>query len=337
MNPRRLSSVAVLVGLVVATSYTGTSLSHAARPAAAHSHVAKRHALLHPSHKYYGLAESGGPYALNTFKSVGSKVGKQAKLLGYFKDWTHPFQVGINQKLCDAGVTPYMTWESWSWENKQNGSPAFSQPKYAPRRIANGFRGAYVRRTANQIKQLHCTLMLRFDHEMNGTWYPWGIKTAGMHNKARDDVKMWRHVWRVFHRQHVHNVIWVWSPNYLLSHGLGNLRALYPGNKYVDMVGIDGYLIFKGDNPKKVFGPIMHKLSHIARHKPWFLAETGAPNDGKQPGRIRMLLHKVATSKKLVAFVYLDEPGSRANWRFSNKPSSVSAFRAGIHQRAYGG
>ena len=49
--------------------------------------------------------------------------------------------------------------------------------------------------------------MLRLDHEPNGYWYPWGLATKGMHNKAHDYVRMWRHVWRIFHRQHVHNVI----------------------------------------------------------------------------------------------------------------------------------
>jgi hypothetical protein len=258
-------------------------------------------------------------------------------VLSYFRDWTKPIDVQTNRRVCHAGVVPNLTWESWDTNVKSsNGSAAFSQPKYAPRRIAAGVFDHFIRQQAKRIKQIHCPVILRFDHEMNGYWYPWGLRTAGMHNKAHDYVRMWRHVWRVFRSVHARNVIWDWCPNYLGRNGKVRLKALYPGKKYVDLVGIDGYLLHSSDTPGRIFGPIMHQLHRIAPHRPWYIGETGAPNNSQQPAQIRALVRKVARTKRLVGFIYFDEPGSRANWTFSDRPSSVSAFRKAIHSRKFG-
>jgi mannan endo-1,4-beta-mannosidase len=300
-----------------------------------HHHPRTRSGLLHPKHKFFGISVSGAPYNLAPFHSVGQKVHKTPDVLSYFLDWTHQVNIQANRQVCHAGAVPNLTWESWNWNIKTNGTTAFSQPQYAPRRIAAGAYDHFIRQQAKRIKQIHCPVLLRFDHEMNGYWYPWGVRSAGMHNKAHDYVRMWRHVWRVFRSVHAHNVIWDWSPNYLGQNGKDQLGALYPGKKYVDLVGIDGYLLHAGDSPGKIFGPIMHRLHQIAPHRPWYVAETGAPADGQQPARIRALVHKVAKTKRLVGFIYFDEPGSRANWTFSNRPSSVAAFRKAIHGRKF--
>jgi hypothetical protein len=267
---------------------------------------------------------------------VTHQIHQTPDLAAYFLDWTHAFNVGAAQKACNAGAVPSLTWESWSWEHKRFGEAAAKQPKYAPRRIAHGAHDKFIRRTARSIKKLHCPLMLRLDQEANGSWYPWGLGTHGMHNTAKQYVAMWRHVWRVFHRMHVHNVVWVWSPNYLYRGGIDRLAALYPGSRYVNMVGIDGYLLNHGDTTRRIFRPVLRRLRGIAPHKPWYVAETGAPTGHSQPKRIRALLHMVATSKRLVGFTYLDEHGTRANWAFSGSGASVRAFRHGVSARAYG-
>jgi hypothetical protein len=291
--------------------------------------------VLRPKHKYYGVALPGLPKSLKRLHRVGRQVDRTPDVAAYFLDWTHRFHPAAAQRACDAGVVPSLTWESWSWENRRHGSPAVTQPKYAPRRIAAGAHSRFIRRTARAIRSLHCPLMLRLDQEANGHWYPWGLGTRGMHNKARQYVAMWRHVWRVFHREHVHNVIWVWSPNYLYSGGIDRLRDLYPGRRYVDMVGIDGYLLNAGDTPSDVFGPVMKRLNGIAPHKPWYVAETGAPVGSAQPGRIRAMLSMIASNRRLVGFTYLDERGTRANWAFSGSRASVKAFREGIASAAF--
>lgn len=295
-----------------------------------------RQALLHPAHKYFGVSVSGVPASLSGLQPITAQTGKTPNLVEYFNDFTHPFNQAAARTACDAGILPALTWESWSWEDTLNGSPDVTQPSYAPRRIAAGAYDGYIKRFAQQVKALGCPIMLRLDQEANGHWYPWGMATAGMHNTPAQYVAMWRHVWEIFHAAGVHNVTWVWSPNFLYPSGVNELSALYPGDKYVDVVGIDGYLVYPGDSPARVFGPIMRELRSIAPAKPWLIAETGAAAGPHQAAQITALLHTVATNKRLIGLIYLDEHAARADWRFSASAASLQAFRDGIGVSSFG-
>jgi beta-mannanase len=59
-------------------------------------------------------------------------------------------------------------------------------------------------------------------------------------NTAADYGAAWRHVHAIFAARGATNVRWVWCPN---SEGANNhlLTELYPGDTYVDWVGLDGY------------------------------------------------------------------------------------------------
>ena len=66
-------------------------------------------------------------------------------------------------------------------------------------------------------------------HEMNGNWFWWGAKPDFEH--------LWKLMYNRFTTFHkLNNLIWVWSPN------IGNpISNYYPGDNYVDIVGLDGY------------------------------------------------------------------------------------------------
>ena len=197
------------------------------------------------------------------------------------------------------------------------------------------------------MRSLNCPIALRFDQEVNGYWYPWGESTQGMPgtptSRAKAYIRMWRHVWRIFQNQHANNVLWVWSPNFQgpKHPGVPALTTAYPGNKYVDWVGIDGYYYnTPGQTFKNLFGSTMHQLKPAAAHKPWFIAETGVgtyPNASEKPRQIKNLLASVAHRKKFNGFVYFNQfkPYDRSDWRFDSNQASLKAFRAGIHRKIY--
>jgi hypothetical protein len=294
-----------------------------------------RRELLHPAHKYFGVSVPGAPLSLAPIRAVARQVHKAPNLIEYFKDWGQPFDPAPPRAACAAGLLPVMTWESWSWADVAHGSPAESQPAYAPRRIAAGDYDTFLRASAKAVKTLGCPIVIRLDQEANGRWYPWGVDTAGMHNTAAQYVAMWRHVWTVFHQVGATNVIWAWSPNFLYRGGINTIRSLYPGNKYVDMVGIDGYVIAQ-PSEATVFNQTLSELSTFAGTKPWIIAETGVAAGPGQAKRITTLLHSVAVNPKLIGLVYLDQPAARANWSLNATAASERAFRRGIGVPAYG-
>lgn len=66
-------------------------------------------------------------------------------------------------------------------------------------------------------------------HEMNGDWFWWGNKT--------NFTALWKLMFDRYTFHHcLNNLIWVWSPNIGFP-----ISDYYPGDKYADIVGIDGY------------------------------------------------------------------------------------------------
>ena len=105
-------------------------------------------------------------------------------------------------------------------------------------RIVAGDFDGYIRSWAKAAADWGKPLMLRFAQEMNGNWYPWGAGVNG--NAPGEYAKAYRHVHKIFTSVGATNVIWIWSPNVLYPGG-ASLSSVYPGNAYVNWIGVDGY------------------------------------------------------------------------------------------------
>jgi hypothetical protein len=373
MNVRTLSRHALRCGIAAAVlvAIPACAAGSEARLSVFHPRASSskpitinKNKLLHPRHKYYGIFTSGAPADMTSVtgqppdSSVTSETGKQPNLDLYFQAWnagaakgTPNFSVRTASNACAAGLMPMYTWESWDTSargtNTHRGTDIpgvlWAQKAFAPHKIIAGKFDAYIRATADRMKTLSCPIAVRFDQEPNGYWYPWGETTDGMPGatpaiRAARYVKMWRHVVDIFRNQGATNVIWVWSPNFQsLAHtGYPNLSASYPGNDYVDWVGIDGYYY---NNPtqtfKGLFGPTITQLKPFAGTKPWLIAETGVGTNSDpsiKPAQITNLLNAVASRKRFNGMTYFDEDkaNDRSDWKFDSDQSSLDAFKSGI-------
>jgi mannan endo-1,4-beta-mannosidase len=316
------------------------------------------------SKKCFGIFIQGAPDNLapiidkSNSKSVVSETGKQPNLVLFYQSWgpTAPsgktnFDLAGAQNACAKGLIPMLTWQSWdSTDTNSSQGVSYDQPKYSLQTITNGRYDAYIRQTAAAVKKLKCPLAIRLDQEQNGYWYPWGVTNTGMTGAAKPTparyVAMWRHVWHVFQRQHVTNVIWTWSPNH---QGIPKskkspdvLRKSYPGNKYVDWIALDGYLNSPTASFNKIFNPTIAQLRPYATHVPLLLGETGVGGGGmtakEKADKITNLLHSVAVRKTFVGMIYFDQQlGSHASsqklfadWKFDETAQSLRAFKTGI-------
>lgn len=78
------------------------------------------------------------------------------------------------------------------------------------------------------------TVLLRFAHEFNGNWYPWGNDPNGLR-------AAWRYVHARFAAAGVSNVEWVWCANNVNVDSYNDVSRYYPGDDVVDWTGLDGY------------------------------------------------------------------------------------------------
>ena len=132
-----------------------------------------------------------------------------------------------------------ITWEPWAKPEGSYRDP--QQPEARLSRIVDGSYDTLIQAWAAGAAAYGGPLLLRPMHEMNAWWYPWSIDVNG--NTAEDYVAAWRHIHDLFADAGADNVVWVWSVNELagLRHYSQLLSASYPGDDYVDWVGMTGF------------------------------------------------------------------------------------------------
>jgi hypothetical protein len=148
---------------------------------------------------------------------------------------------------------------------------------------------------------------------MNGWWYPWGRPQTD----PADFIAAWRHVHDLFAKQGVRNVIWSWDPSHQFSAPSPDKPASaasewYPGKKYVDWVGLDGYLGYDRNghpqNFREIFGDQLSDIRRIAPHKLVYIAETGVAPGPAALDQIRELFHGLV-AYRLAGLVWFDAVG----------------------------
>ena len=133
------------------------------------------------------------------------------------------------------GSIPVITWEPWlsAFDDKIHTElkPLQTRDKEGLTDITNGTYDFYIKKWAAQAKKVKTPIFLRLAHEMNDPYrYPWGPQN----NASKDFVTAWQHIHNLFKKEGATNVIWIWSPH--PAYGL--FQEYYPGDEYVDYVGI---------------------------------------------------------------------------------------------------
>ena len=269
---------------------------------------------------------------------------------------TSNFDTKGAENACAQGMLPMMTWESWDTTNISQTDPvngvAYQQPKFSLYNINHGMFDPYIKAMADAIKALPCPIAIRLDQEQNGYWYPWGLTTKWTTNASINQATparyktMWRHIWKIFHTEGATNVLWVWSPNFQAPPKAGSPNKLslsYPGNKYVDWVGLDGYYYNQPTMTfAKLFNPTIAQIRPFAATKPWIVAETGVGGTSLTPAmmaaQVTNLLHAVAIRTPFNGLVYFNQSdvnNDRADWLIDQSPAMLNAFKTGINKPVY--
>jgi hypothetical protein len=138
---------------------------------------------------------------------------------------------------------------------------------------------------------------LRFAHQMNGNWFPWAPNCAwscqqtgqNIAQTAVSYVTMWRHVTKIFDDFGIRNASrlqLVWTVNNINMQD-DPLEKFYPGDFYVDWIGVDGYNF--GDTipahnwepATKVFKDIFSQIKSVTSKKPIAVTEFGSVTSPK--------------------------------------------------------
>ena len=287
----------------------------------------------------WGANIENAPEAPAQIDHLTHVVGGKPLVIMWYQGWLDddrayvPFPLRDMNAVADRNMVPMLTWEPWNWRD------GVAQPKMSLRSIADGDHDAFLRRWARAARRWGKPFFLRFAHEMNGNWYPWSPGVNG--NSASDFVDAWRHVVDVFRRSGAQNVLWVWSPNVAYPGIATPLADVYPGDDYVDWVGLDGYNwgTSAGSQWQSLGDIFLSTYQDLVSmtDKPVMIAETASAEDGGdkaawiRQGLERTIPKEMPRVRLVVWFDRLKE----ADWRIGSSTASLAAFRDAVNSSAF--
>lgn len=107
--------------------------------------------------------------------------------------------------------------------------------------ILDGKYDDYLIKYAKDIKALNTPILFRLNNEMNGDWCGYCAWHYGKDAELYREV--WKYVYKIFEENEADNVLWVWNPNHksFPNFSYNNDLMYYPGDEYVDIVGLTAY------------------------------------------------------------------------------------------------
>lgn len=285
---------------------------------------------------FLGIQTATGPFDFTPVDAFSSATGYRPPVLQFTQGWAEDaFNADNFNKIAARGMMPIVAWEPWDYHTTGAARHQGDQPKYRLARITAGDFDTYIRTWAEGIKSLGYPVGIRFAHEMNGFWYPWCESANGNH--PGDYVKAFRHVHDIFTEAGAGNVVWIWSPNVTYP-AAKPLERLYPGDKYVDWVGLSGYYGTAGRTGYLSFNTIFTSTFKELRRftkRPIVITETGATNaSGQQARWIKQTFQQLPRHPDVIGVIWF-EVNKELDWRIVDNPDSVRAFASGSSDKRY--
>jgi hypothetical protein len=299
--------------------------------------------LLAPSKVRFGMYTDQAPFNFAEVDMVAGRIGKAPDTVGFFLGWDQNYRGDAVTASWRRGVLPLVTWESLP--NLPLSVRTTTDEDYEMSKVLDGDFDAYIDKFAHDVKATGLPIVLRFDQEMNADYYPWSDTMS--YNKRGEFVQMWKYVVDRFRAVGADKyVIWLWTPNRVDDIPQKQIASFYPGDDYVDWVGIDGY--WRNKSVQSDFAVTYARTLGLLRaltSKPIFLGEVGATETGgKKVAWIRSFFQELPKNPDIIGFAWFsltvvggtgDKTASN-DWRINSSDASVAAFKAAIADPRYG-
>lgn len=293
-------------------------LSGSAAPAASTVHPTTRMLL----GAYVSL--SGHPDDEASLERREQAAGRHYDLQLTYYDWDDQFP-DFGESVIEAhGRTPVMTWYGPGKDPTDHRTIAD---------IVDGRDDAWITRQATAIRAFGRSIYLSPLPEMNGHWY------TGYSGDPVAYVAAFRRIHDLFVKAGVENVLWLWRPNVTPA----DWDAYYPGDAYVDVIGVDGYNTTAGQQWQsfaRIFGAF---LAHYAGRKPLMIVETATDSSGGSAAGWITAMHAyledvAGPDYGVIGMCWFDTDTSDTHdWRVDQTPSAWAAWLALARDPYFGG
>jgi mannan endo-1,4-beta-mannosidase len=255
--------------------------------------------------RYAGVALAVGSALAGFVSATGIRPG----IVVTYQRFGDPFPAQWSESLAASQVLPLIQ---------------INPRKVSLADIAAGRYDHYLARYGSAIREYARPVAISFAHEANGPWYTWGCG----HVPSSVYIAAWRRIVTRIRAAGGTNAIWVWTVD---VQGAGDcpLASRYPGSRYVDWVGVDGYLRTRRSTFARNFGGTLEQITRFSS-RPILLTEVGVPASPGQPARILDLYRSAAADQRIIGVVYFDASTRKGDFRPQSHPAALAAFRAGL-------
>jgi hypothetical protein len=206
--------------------------------------------------------------------------------------------------------------------------------------VVNGSQDAAIKKWAQEAKAWGKPFLLSPWWEMNGTWYPWG--------RSSSYVAAWRRFHDLVVAEGATNVTWTWTVNSIWFDPESNPTPYYPGDAYVDWVGLDSYNWGRNPaqpdkwiNPEQTITPTLKIIREVAPSKPVAIVENASSEfGGNKTDWIREMLETyLPHHREIKAYLWFNWPflkgSNRADWPIESSAPAQQQFRSSIQSGLY--
>ncbi len=258
--------------------------------------------------------------------------GEKTSLSMFYQDWSNEnlFDSDFVSRLASSGRIPVITWEPWD-------ANQIDKKIFTPEEIISGKYDSFIHSWSKLAASWGKPFFLRFAHEMNGNWYPWGNM-----NSPQTYVTMWQHVHDIFVQEGATNALWVWSPNNTDERGSSeNLLSYYPGDNYVDWTAFSGFnwgtssRVSRWISFKQIASSVYEKLSTV--NKPIMVAETSSASAGgnKENWFDQTLMRDLPQLPRIKAVVLFDQDFNKSDFSLTSGQDFNSVLQNDVVNNSY--
>jgi cellulose synthase (UDP-forming) len=214
-------------------------------------------------------------------EELEKELNTSFSLISFHQSWgqesLEQFPMKELQKISNRGSIPMITWEPHiNTFTKYSYHPEMAQGLKTCMFITQTYFDVYIKSFAEKIKEYGEPIFIRFMHEPENPFHPWGV---GGNNTPKEYKEAYRHVVKLFLKEGVHNVTWVWNPA-----TANEAEKYFPGDDIVDWIGLSilNYGEAGDDEKWKSFSDLYTPYREVLKtfKKPVMIAELGSTSLG---------------------------------------------------------
>jgi outer membrane biosynthesis protein TonB len=272
-----------------------------------------------PSWVKWGAYVGWEDNAMSNFEAL---VGKQPSMEMVFAHWGNDqFPTWYAPRIKDKGRTMVLFWEALDYNRDY-----FSQPEYSFDSVLAGKQDAYISKFAADAKAYGGEVIIIPYSEFNGDWFPWG-GTIGNNTPAKYKAA-YQYLRKFFVTAPNVKFGWAVNADSVPDTAANQPELFYPGDAYVDIVGVDG---FNSGKPTwmtfdQVFNDPITRLK--VYNKPIYIFSVGSQEDARKPAWITDgLATQLAKYPEVKAVLWFNQ-NKEYNWLVNSSAASLTAFKS---------